>query len=90
MGFVKKFLLSVVVIAIIATIALGLDADDWIRKGGYILSAIVVLLLLNVVLKIAWRILLFIIFALLIFIVLVYFDIIALPGFGEIVKGVIK
>lgn len=87
MGFIKKFLLSIVVIAIIATIVLGLDADDWIHKGGYILAAIVALLLLNIVLKIAWRILLFIIFALLIFIALVYFDVITLPSFGEIAKS---
>lgn len=87
MGFIKKFLLSIVVIAIIATIALGLDADDWMHKGGYILAAIVALLLLNIVLKIAWRILLFIIFALLIFIALVYFDVITLPSFSEIVKS---
>ncbi len=87
MGFIKKFLLSVVVLAILATIALGLDADDWIHKGGFILAAIVALLLLNFVLKIAWRIFLYIIFALLIFIALVYFDVITLPSFGEIIKS---
>jgi len=42
---------------------------------------------LNIVLKIAWRILLFIIFALLIFVALVYFDVITLPSFSEIVKS---
>ncbi len=89
MALIKYFFLAVVAIGIFIMGALGLDAKDWVYKGGYILAFLVGLLILNFVAKIAWRFLLLLLIIFLLLYTLSHFGVIeiSLPSFTEFVKG---
>lgn len=89
MALIKYFFLAVLGIGIFILGALGLDAKDWIYKGGYILAFIVGLLILNFFAKIAWRFLILLLLVFLTLYTLSHFGIIeiSLPSFTDFVKG---
>lgn len=89
MALIKYFFMAVVAIGVFIMGALGLDAKDWVYKGGYILAFLVGLLILNFVAKIAWRFLILLLLIFLALYTLSHFGVIeiSLPSFTDFIKG---